>query len=307
MKVLLTGGHGMVGKAILAHPLSNQLHIDAPGRAELDLRRKDRVVHYLRERKPDLIIHAAGRVGGIKANIADPYAFLLENLEVGTNVIAAADEVGIQRLLNLGSSCIYPRDVEGLLTEDLILTGPLEPTNEGYALGKLAALKLCQFASAGGRERQYKTLIPCNLFGPHDKFDLDSAHLIPAVIHKIHRAKVERRPTVEIWGDGSARREFMYVGDLAQAVLKAALDFDRAPDLMNVGLGQDKSVLEYYEVIAEVVGWKGEFTFDLAKPAGMRRKVVDISRQTAWGWRASSSLEDGIKATYGFFLRTCAT
>lgn len=305
MKVLLTGGRGMVGRNILAHPLVREMEILAPFRAELDLRHKPAVLDYLRARRPDLVIHAAGKVGGIQANIADPCGFLLENLEIGTNVIAAAREVGIERLLNLASSCVYPRNVDGLLTEDMILTGELEPTNEGYALAKLASLKLCQFASSNGRAQKYKTLIPCNLFGPFDKFDLQSAHLIPAIINKVHRAKVDKLPTVEIWGDGSARREFMYAGDLADAVLNMALRFDSAPPVMNVGLGHDHTVLEYYRAVAQVIGWHGQFTFDLAKPAGMRRKVVDVSRQVAWGWRPSTSLDAGIKATYDFYLRDC--
>lgn len=307
LKVLLTGGRGLVGRAIADHPLAKSLALHAPTRAELDLRDKPQVHAYLSDLRPDVIVHAAGRVGGISANIADPYGFLLENLEVGTNVISCAAEQGIERLLNLASSCVYPKDCDGLLREEMILHGPLEPTNEGYALAKIAALRLCQFSAIRNPGLRYKTFIPCNLFGPHDKFELAYAHLVPAIIHKIHRATTEGAGTVQIWGDGTARREFMYVGDLAEAVLRAVHDFDAVPDLMNIGIGRDHTVLEYYGAAAEAIGWTGEFVFDLDKPAGMRRKVVDVERQTGWGFEPRTSLADGIRATYDFFLRHYAS
>ena len=304
MKILLTGGRGMVGKNILEHPLATGLDIHSPGRDELDLRNKVDVRKYLEKLAPDLIIHAAGRVGGIRANMAFPFEFLLENLEVGTNIIGCAAEVGITRLLNLASSCIYPKDVGGKLTEDMILSGHLEPTNEGYALAKIAALRLCEFGNMRDNKIQYKTLIPCNLFGPYDKFDLLSAHLIPAIIAKVHNARLNQESIVEIWGDGSAKREFMYVEDLASVVLRAARDYDEVPSLMNVGLGYDHSVLDYYKVVADVVGWHGEFSFDLTKPAGMKRKLLNVDRQTAWGFLPAHNLLDGIRKTYDFYLRT---
>lgn len=303
LNVLLTGSRGMVGRNILEHPGARKLRVLTPSRQELDLRDKRGVLAYLSAHRPDLIIHAAGKVGGISANMADPYGFLLQNMEIGTNLISCAVEVGIERMLNLASSCIYPKDVDGTLSEDMVLAGRLEPTNEGYALAKIATLRLCQFSSAKNPRVRYKTLIPCNLYGPHDNFELQSAHLIPAIIHKVHQAKVDDCSSVEIWGDGSARREFMYAGDLADAVLRAALDFDAVPDLMNVGLGHDHSVLDYYQAVAAVIGWQGTFTFDLGKPAGMRRKLVDTSRQRAWGFQASTPLEAGIRATYDHFLQ----
>jgi GDP-L-fucose synthase len=304
MKILLTGGRGMVGRNILEHPLATGLDIHSPGREELDLRNKADVRKYLEKLAPDLIIHAAGRVGGIKANMAFPFEFLLENLEVGTNIISCAAEVGINRLLNLASSCIYPKDIDGALTEDMILSGRLESTNEGYALAKIAALRLCEFANARVERIRYKTLIPCNLYGPHDKFDLASAHLIPAIIAKVHSAKLNRESTVEIWGDGSAKREFMYVEDLAYAVLSAARDYDQVPSLMNVGMGQDHSVLDYYCAVADVAGWQGEFSFDLTKPTGMKRKLLNVDRQIAWGFLPSHNLSAGIRKTYDFYIRT---
>lgn len=300
MRILLTGGHGMVGRNILAHARARQHEFLAPSRAVLDLRDAAAVQEWFRTHRPDMVVHAAGKVGGIRANMLDPFGYLIENLEIGTNVVSVARATGVKRMLNLGSSCIYPRDVDGFLTEDLILTGKLEPTNEGYALAKLAALKLCEFASTD--DRAYKTILPCNLYGPYDNFDLQSAHLIPAIIRKTHEAKCRGDQTIEIWGDGSARREFMYAGDLADAVHEFIDRFDDAPSLMNIGLGEDHTVLQYYMLVARVLGWKGEFTFDVTKPAGMRRKVVDVSRQKKWGWLPSTSLEDGIRKTYESFL-----
>ena len=300
LRILLTGGHGMVGRNLRAHPKAQAFEIVAPPRAELDLRDKAAVGAFLRRTAPDLVVHAAGRVGGIQANIEDPLGFLLENLEISTNLVSGALEAGVERFLNLASSCIYPCDHDGPLREEMILGGPLEPTNEGYAVAKIAALKLCEYAAAAGR--RYKTIIPCNLYGPHDDFDLRTAHLLPAIVHKVHVAKRDGARTVEIWGDGSARREFMYAGDLADAVLTLAARFDDAPTLMNVGLGEDHSVLEYYQAVAAVVGWHGDFAFDRSKPVGMRRKLLDVSRQAAWGWRPGWTLEAGIRATYEHFL-----
>lgn len=304
MKILLTGGRGMVGRNILEHPLAVDLEIYSPSRNDLDLRDKNSVRRYIEALEPDLIIHAAGRVGGIKANMTFPYEFLLENLEIGTNVIASAYEVGVPRFLNLASSCIYPKDVNGALTEDMILGGRLEPTNEGYALAKITALRLCEFISTRSNSISYKTLIPCNLYGPYDKFDLTSAHLIPAIIAKVHAAKLNGENTVEIWGDGSARREFMYVEDLATAVLQAALDYERTPPIINIGLGYDHTVLDYYRAVADAAKWSGDFTFDTSKPAGMKQKLLNVERQTAWGFRPSHSLQMGIYKTYEFYKRT---
>lgn len=306
MKIFLTGGHGMVGQNFRALAASSH-EVHAPARAQLDLRDKARVLEFVGDLRPDLIVHAAGRVGGIAANMADPYAFLIENLEIGANVAEAAVSHRIPRLLNLGSSCIYPRDVDGELREEMILTGPMEPTNEGYALAKVAMLRLCEFANRQHPGLQYKTLIPCNLYGLHDNFHPTSAHLIPAIIRKVHEAKQQSLPTVEIWGDGSARREFMYTGDLAECMLVAIDRFDSLPVLMNVGVGRDHSVLDYYRAVVDVIGWSGEFRFDLSKPTGMRRKLVSVERQTAWGWQPRTSLREGIELTYRHFLsRHCA-
>ncbi len=305
--LLLTGGGGMVGRNLQMHDAARGWMVLAPRSAELDLTDAEAVSDYMETHKPDMVIHAAGRVGGIQANMANPVAFLEENIAIGRNVIMAARKAGITKLINLASTCMYPAEAQNPLREEMILTGPLEPTNEGYAIAKIMAMKLCDYVRAEDAEAQYKTLIPCNLYGLYDKFDPKHSHLLPAIIHKVHQAKVNDEPTVEIWGDGTARREFMFAGDLADAVWKAAGDLDALPGAMNVGLGHDHTINDYYATVAEVIGWQGDFTHDLDRPVGMKRKLCDTTRQTAWGWQAPTSLRDGIAATYRHYLEHHAT
>ncbi|MGM8849363.1 GDP-L-fucose synthase family protein [Salinicola halophyticus] len=306
MKILLTGGSGMVGQNLLEHTAAKEYEILAPSSRELDLLNKDSVANYLKAHNPTLIIHAGGKVGGIQANMADPVAFLSQNAEMGLNLFTAASAHGVPYCINLASSCMYPRNASNPLREEKVLTGELEPTNEGYALAKILATRLCQYITDSSEgKKQYLTLIPCNLYGPHDKFDPDKSHMIPAVIRKIHEAKQAKRDTVEIWGDGEARREFMYVGDLADSVftiVEKMLNRERLPTLMNVGLGHDYSINDYYKSVAEVVGYKGEFTHDLTKPVGMRQKLVDSQRINDAGWAPAVSLQNGIFKTYQYFL-----
>jgi len=294
----------MVGRNILEHLKANQYSFLDPTSTELDLRDFSKVQEYISSHSPSYIIHAAGRVGGIQANMAHPVDFLVENVDIGRNVILAARNAGVKKLLNLSSSCVYPRNAPNPLSEDLILKGELEPTNEGYALAKIFAMRLGQYIHQEDPSFSCKTFIPCNLYGRFDKFDPKHSHLIPAIIHKVHQAKVEKQQTVEIWGDGNARREFMYAGDLADAVLRGVESFDEMPDLMNIGLGSDFSINEYYQAVAKVIGWDGEFIHDLSKPVGMKQKLVSIDRQKNWGWTATSSLEDGIAKTYDFYLKS---
>jgi GDP-L-fucose synthase len=301
--VFLTGSRGMVGKNILECPLSQHFHFLTPASTELDLRDFSKVQDYLFKHLPEFVIHTAGLVGGIQVNMERPVDFLIENVDLGRNVILASRNAGVKKLLNLSSSCIYPRNAVNPLTEDLILQGELEPTNEGYALAKIFAMRLCEYIYKEDNSFQYKTFVPCNLFGRFDKFDPKYSHLIPAIIHKVHLAKVRQEKTVEIWGDGSARREFMYVGDLADAILRAIDAFGKVPNLMNVGLGFDYSINDYYEAVAKVVGWNGTFTHDLTKPVGMKQKLVSVAKQKDWGWRAGTTLEAGIANAYNYYLK----
>ncbi len=305
-RILLTGGRGMVGRNILEHPLSDQWEFIAPGSDELDLTDFVATRRFIADVKPDAVIHSAGLVGGIQANIAHPVDFLVTNLDLGRNVIVAAREAGVGKLLNLASSCIYPRNAANPLGEDLILKGELEPTNEGYAIAKIFAARLCQYIRREDADLQYKTLILCNLFGRHDKFVPEQSHLIPAIIHKVHLAKTTGASKVEIWGDGTARREFMYAGDVADATLRALTDIEELPELMNLGLGYDYSINEYYSAIASVIGWQGEFVHDLSKPVGMKQKLVSIARQSAWGWSPKISLEEGVRLAYQHYLEEYA-
>jgi GDP-L-fucose synthase len=196
---------------------------------------------------------------------------------------------------------MYPAAAPNPLSEDMILTGPLEATNEGYALAKIMAMRLCEYINREDPKARFKTLIPCNLFGPHDKFDPKHSHLLPAIIHKVHQAKIKGAPNVEIWGNGIARREFMYAPDLADAVFQAATDIETCPELINIGLGHDFTINEYYSEVADVIDWQGKFIHDLARPVGMDQKLCNTRRATEWGWSATTSLRVGIEETYKFY------
>ncbi len=291
----------MVGHNFLEHAAAARLEVFSPDVAELDLFNYEAVRSYIQKVKPEMIVHAAGRVGGIQANMAHPVAFLLENLDMGRNLVWAARNCGVKKLLNLGSSCMYPRNAPNPLKESMVLQGELEPTNEGYALAKVVVSRLCSYISRENPEFSYKTLIPCNLYGRWDKFAPEHSHMIPAVIRKLHLARLNGDKSVEIWGDGKARREFIYAGDVADCMHRAVDKFETLPELMNVGLGDDYSVNDYYQAVAGVVGYTGAFTHDLTKPAGMARKLVDTSRMKEWGWQPSVTLKDGIAAAYEFF------
>ena len=301
MRILISGGSGMVGKNFLNHKLSSNYTLYAPSSKELNLLQYDAVEAYLKEIQPDLIIHAAGLVGGIQANIKNPVGFLVENLDMGKNLILAAKAAGVKSLINLASSCMYPREAENPLKEGLILQGELEPTNEGYALAKIVCTRLCEYISRTTPEYCYKTIIPCNLYGKYDKFDPKNSHMIPAVIRKIHEAVEAKENEVEIWGDGTARREFMYADELIAFIHYAINNLQRMPQNINVGLGYDYSINEYYETIAKVLGYNGRFVHDLSKPVGMKQKVVDIAQLKDFGWQTNKTLEEGIKETFEYY------
>jgi GDP-L-fucose synthase len=301
--ILLTGGSGMVGRNILNHEISSEYNIIHPSSKELDLSNFNESLDFIKKIQPEFIIHAAGKVGGIHANIAHPVDFLIDNLDYGRNIVMAAYHAGVKSLLNLGSSCMYPRNAQNPLEEHMILGGELEPTNEGYALAKIMTARLCEYIQRENSEFQYKTMIPCNIYGSFDKFDPERSHMIPAIINKLHNAISNSVSEVEIWGDGKARREFMYAQDLANAIYYAIDNFSSMPSMVNIGMGLDYTINEYYETIAKVTGYKGKFRHNLDKPVGMRKKLVSIERQSSWGWKPVVSLQDGVKKTYEYYIR----
>ncbi len=302
MKILLTGGNGLVGRNIREHKEFSSHEFLTPSSKELNLLNKQDVFQYLEKNRPEMVIHCAGKVGGIQANMGDMTGFLLENLQMGVNLISSCKDHKIPRVLNLSSSCIYPKDIGSNIQEKDLLTGLLEPTNEGYAVAKISVMKLCEYVSTQYSDLSYKTLIPCNIYGRYDHFDLQKSHMVPAVLMRMAQAVKDNQDTILIWGDGQARREFMYSEDLADAIYFSINNFDKIPQNTNVGLGFDYSILEYYQAIAEVVGFKGKFTFDLTKPKGMQQKLLNVDAMSQLGWKSKIDLKTGLKKTYEFYL-----
>ena len=301
MKILLTGSNGMVGKNILEHNSVHNYDFINPSSKELNLLNYQDVKNYIAINQPDFIIHAAGKVGGIHANIKEPVSFLIDNLDMGRNIIMAAKENNIKNLLNLASSCMYPRNAENPLSECLILKGELEPTNEGYAIAKIMSTRLCEYIVKEDNSKNYKTVIPCNLYGKYDKFHPKNSHMIPAVIRKIYDAKLSCNNEINIWGDGTSRREFMYAEDLADFIFYAITNFDKMPQNINVGIGHDYSINDYYSEIAKVLDYKGEFLHDLTKPTGMKQKLIDDTKLKKFGWKSKTTLTEGLRKTIDYY------
>ncbi len=302
MKILLTGSRGMVGRNIIEHFSAHNHVILSPTSAELNLLDVESVQNYICANKPDMIIHAAGIVGGIQAYMAQPVKFLVDNMQMGLNILMSAKACSVKKFMNLGSSCMYPRDAKNPLSEELILKGELEPTNEGYAIAKVASTRLCEYINREDESYLYKTVIPCNLYGKYDKFDPEHSHMIPAVIRKINNAKDQNLKFIDIWGDGLARREFMYAADFSDFVYYAIDHFELMPQNINVGLGYDHTINEYNQEIASVIGYQGGFTHDLSRPTGMQQKLINDTRLKAFGWHPKTTLKQGIKKTYDYFL-----
>lgn len=301
-KILVTGSSGMVGSNIVNHDLATKYEILSPTSSELNLLNYQKISDYLKKNKPEMIIHAAGIVGGIEANINYPVKFLSNNMKIGLNILMASKDQNIKEFINLGSSCMYPKNSKNPISEDDILKGELEPTNEGYALSKIISTKLCEYISRENDSFLYKTIIPCNLYGRYDNFDSDTSHMIPGVIKRIFEAKNKTQESVDIWGDGSTRREFMFAGDFAHFIYYAIENFIKMPNNINVGIGIDYSITDYYKIIADVIGYKGTFNYDLTKPTGMKQKLVDNKRLKEFGWTNQITLVDGIKSTYEYFI-----
>jgi len=300
-RIFVAGHRGLVGSAICRALGTRRFdHVITRTRDELDLRDPAAVDAFFRVERPEYVILAAAKVGGILANDSYPVEFLRDNLEIQTHVIDAAYRHEVGKLAFLGSSCIYPKLAPQPLREDALLTGPLEPTNEWYAIAKIAGIKLCQaFAKQHGFSAI--SLMPTNLYGPGDNFDLASSHVLPALIRKFHEAKESGAPTVTVWGSGRPRREFLYVDDLADAVCFLMEHYD-SPEIINVGVGDDISIAELAELVRGIVGFDGRTVFDRNKPDGTPRKLLDVTRLTALGWRATTDLATGIRATYRWFL-----
>jgi GDP-L-fucose synthase len=302
-RIFVAGARGMVGSALVRRlQAGGYTQVLAPGRAELDLMDTAAVQAYLHAHKPDYIFIAAARVGGIQANNTYRADFLYQNLTIQNNLIHGAHQAGVQRLMFLGSSCIYPRDCPQPIKESYLLTGPLEPTNEPYAIAKIAGIKLCEAMNAQ-HGRQYISVMPTNLYGPNDSYDLASSHVLPALIRKAHEAKLRGDKEYGVWGSGTPRREFLYVDDLADACVFLMEQGYDGP-LLNIGTGEDVTIQELAETVMSVVGFEGVIVFDTSKPDGTPRKWLDVSRLTGLGWQARTPLADGVRLAYVAYLRT---
>jgi GDP-L-fucose synthase len=303
-RVWIAGHGGMVGGAIARRLVDEQCEILTVSRSALDLTRQADVEAWMAAHKPQAIFLAAAVVGGILANDARPVEFLTDNLLIQTNILSAAHKLGVEKLLFLGSSCIYPRLAPQPLNEDALLTGPLEPTNQWYAVAKIAGIKQCQ---AYRREygRDFISAMPTNLYGPGDNFDLQSSHVLPALLVKTHKAKTAGEKSVTLWGSGTPRREFLHVDDLADACVFLMKTYSQDQHI-NVGYGSDVTIRELAEIISSVVGFDGTFTYDAAKPDGTPRKLLDCARLHALGWRATTDLKQGIARTYDWYRQNAA-
>ena len=299
-RVWIAGHRGMVGSALVRRLAGESCEVLTAGRDELDLTAQAPVFAWMEAARPDLVIVAAAKVGGINANASYPAQFLYENLAIEANIIEGARRAGVAKLVFLGSSCIYPKFAPQPMAEDALLTGPLEPTNEWYAVAKIAGIKLCE-----AYRRQYGldfvSAMPTNLYGPGDNYDLANSHVVPALIRKAHEAKLAGADSIAVWGSGTPLRDLLHVDDLADAVVHIAKVYSDDRHL-NVGSGEEVSIRDLAALVAKVIGFEGEIVWDAAKPDGTPRKLMDSARLAALGWRAQIGLEDGLRRTYADFL-----
>ncbi len=299
-KIWIAGHKGMVGSALCRRLESEKCDIIVAQKSELDLTRQEKTEKWIAKNKPDIVIMAAAKAGGIIANNNAQADFLYDNLSMAQNVIHGSYKAGVNKLLYLGSSCIYPKNITQPIKEEYLLSGKLEPTNEGYAIAKIAGLKLCE-----KYKQQYGcnfiSAMPCNLYGVNDRFDEEKSHVIPALIMKFHKAVVQNISEISIWGSGTPLREFLYVDDLADACVFLLKNYSDSSHV-NIGSGYDISIAKLAEMIAHIVGYKGNIIFDKSKPDGMKRKLMDISKMSSMGWIAKTNLNDGLKKAYEYYL-----
>ena len=303
MRVIIAGSQGMVGRA-LARTAPSEIELFTPSRSDLDFADSYQVFNYFKTVKASGLILAAAKVGGIHANSSNQYSFLLDNLRIQNAVIDCALRTGIKNLVFLGSSCIYPRDASQPIRESSLLNGPLEPTNEGYALAKIAGIRLCK-AIHDQESLNYFSLMPTNLYGPNDNYDKFASHVPAALMRKFREAKKNHEPEVIVWGSGTPRREFMHVDDMARACWYM-LDQDVGGELINIGTGEDISIADFALLMAKIVGYEGKIVYDATKPDGTPRKLLDVSKAHSYGWKHQIELEDGLRQTYAWFVDALA-
>ncbi len=302
-KIFVAGHRGMVGSALVRRlQADGYTSLLTRTRQELDLTDRAALREFFAQERPEVVIDAAAKVGGIQANFQYPVEFLRDNLDIQNNLITAAADFGVRKLLFLGSSCIYPKFAEQPIREEALLTGALEPTNEPYALAKICGIRLCQ-AYARQYGKCFISAMPTNLYGPQDNFDLQSSHVLPALLRKVHEAKNSGADHVVVWGSGNPRREFLHVDDLAEACVFLLKNYD-APEIVNIGCGEDVTIRELAELICRVVGFTGELRFDSSKPDGTPRKLLEMSKLFSMGWRPKISLEEGVASTYQWYLQS---
>jgi GDP-L-fucose synthase len=299
-RVYVAGHNGMVGSAVVRRLAQEGCEILTAARRDFDLRRTDQVDRWMGHARPDAVFVAAGKVGGIHANSTYPADFIADNLAIALNVVRSAYECGVQKLLFLGSSCIFPKSAPQPMTEDMLLTGPLEPTNQWYAIAKIAGIKLCE-AYRLQHGADFISVMPTNLYGPGDNYHPENSHVPAALIRRFHAAKLAGEPTVVVWGTGAPRREFLAVDDLADACVFVLTHYSDV-GFLNIGTGEDITMADFARLVAEVVGYRGQITFDTSRPDGMPRKLLDVSRLTALGWRWKIPLKDGLRQMYADFL-----
>src|SRR6266498_1713475 len=299
-RIFVAGHNGMAGSAIVRRLRQEPCEVLVAERRDLDLTRQEPTENYFRSMRPDMFVMAAGRVGGILANNTYPVEFLADNLAMELNCIRASHMTGVQKLLFLGSTCIYPKFAKQPMGEDQLMTGELEPTNQWYATAKIAGIKLCE-----AYRRQYGddfvSVMPTNLYGPGDNYHPEHSHVVAALIRRFHEAKISNAPSVTVWGTGTPRREFLYVDDFADACVFILKNYS-ALQFINIGVGEDITIAEFAQTVAEVVGFHGNITYDASKPDGMPLKLLDVSRLSAMGWKAKTSLRDGLRKAYCDFL-----